>query len=119
MNAAAYRKTRQGEWAVMAPAADLREGEIIAVTKKDGTVKHETIARVGASFAVDGTQMAYGHIAARHAARPASRSASSHGATCDNCDRAGARYPRTDSSGLAGIVCSSCNREASYALSFA
>lgn len=40
------------------------------------------------------------------------------GGRCDNCDNGGARYPRRDSSGIPGMVCTSCNRDADYELSF-
>jgi hypothetical protein len=71
---ATYRKTSKGEWVVMAPASTLRPGQTITVTKKNGTSKVETIAKVGKPFAVGGTQMAYGYLTAREtSARPASR----------------------------------------------
>jgi hypothetical protein len=38
---------------------------------------------------------------------------------CDECDRRGATHHRTDSSGIGGIVCDSCNREPRHCLSFA
>jgi hypothetical protein len=71
---ATYRRTKSGEWVVMAPASTLRSGQTITVTKKDGSTKVETIAKVGKSFAASGTQMAYGYLTAREtSARPTSR----------------------------------------------
>jgi hypothetical protein len=38
---------------------------------------------------------------------------------CDECDRPGARHHRTDSSGIAGVVCNTCSALPSAELSFA
>lgn len=78
---ATYRKTRNDEWVVMAPAADLQAGRKITVTKKDGTRKDEKIAKVGKTFEIDGVDMAYGYIASEMPATPA-RFCDSH---CDEC----------------------------------
>lgn len=43
----------------------------------------------------------------------------SGGRECDNCGRGGAHHHRTDSSGIAGVVCDSCNRDDWFMLSFA
>ena len=57
-----YRKTKKGEWVVFGPAAAVRVGEV-AVAKRDGTIKKETIARVSKPFLVDGKAYVYGTIA--------------------------------------------------------
>jgi len=57
-----YRRTRDGEWAVFGPAALLHEG-IVAVTRKDGSVRTENIGRLSAPFNANGTQYCYGYIA--------------------------------------------------------
>ncbi|MEN3308957.1 MAG: hypothetical protein V7603_5159 [Micromonosporaceae bacterium] len=44
---------------------------------------------------------------------------STSGRTCANCERAGARHERSDSSGIPGWVCDGCNRDEDYQLSFA
>lgn len=71
---ATYRKTRTGEWVVMAPAAMLHPGTTIAVRKRDGSIKQEHIWRVGRPFAADGQQMAYGYLAATTGQRTTRRS---------------------------------------------
>lgn len=63
--AATYRKTKQGEWVVFAPAALLQPGGALTVHTKDGKAKLETITRVGREFTVDGVAMAYGYLAPR------------------------------------------------------
>ena len=78
---ATYRKTKNDQWVVMAPVADLQAGRKITVTRKDGTTKDEKIDRVGNTFQIDGVDMAYGYIAADHAPTPA-RFCDSH---CDEC----------------------------------
>jgi len=42
-----------------------------------------------------------------------------NGRACDNCGQSGAQHQRHDSSGISGFVCSRCDREPDYALSFA
>lgn len=73
---ATYRKTKTGEWVVFAPASALKPGTQIAVVKRDGTTKVETIATVGKTFIVEGKEFAYGYLAAKPAkpAKPAGRS---------------------------------------------
>lgn len=56
-----YRKTREGDWAVFGPAAELKAGAV-TVRKKDGTRKTETVERVSKSFDVQGVPHAYGYI---------------------------------------------------------
>ena len=58
-----YRKTREGEWVVMGPVAAVRANGTVLVTRRDGTTKMESIARVGSPFSVNGVSMVYGHIA--------------------------------------------------------
>ncbi len=58
-----YRRTRDGEWAVFGPASLLREG-LVAVSKKDGSVRTENISRLGRIFTVGGAEYRYGYIAA-------------------------------------------------------
>ena len=73
---ATYRKTKNGEWVVYGRAADLttacRNGGQVPVLRRSGDTKHETIARVGRAFTVDGVEMAYGYTgqAARSSSRP-------------------------------------------------
>jgi hypothetical protein len=61
---ASYRKTKTGEWVVVAPARQLKAGATIAVHTKAGAVKIETIVSVGKPFTANGTEMAYGYLAA-------------------------------------------------------
>lgn len=97
-----YRKTRQGEWVVMAPTTDLTAGATITVTKKSGETKTERIARVGRTFTVDGVEMAYGYIAAG-ATRP------SPGRSCESCGSSRGVHPATDMSGVGGYACYRCD----------
>lgn len=71
-----YRKTRDGEWVVMAPrdylasmvatrddiAADEDSLAAVKVVTKAGKEKFEVIRHVGRGFDVDGVEMAYGYI---------------------------------------------------------
>lgn len=44
---ATYTKLNSGEWGVRVPVElGLKEGAVVAITKKDGTVKDEVIAKV-------------------------------------------------------------------------
>jgi hypothetical protein len=58
-----YRKTKQGVWVVCGPVAEVKVGKV-AVTKKDGTTKAETIESIGKPFsAASGEgEMVYGYI---------------------------------------------------------
>jgi len=56
-----YRKTKQGVWVVCGPVAEVRVGKV-AVTKKDGTTKTETIESVGKPFAASSGDLVYGYI---------------------------------------------------------
>jgi len=76
---ATYTKTQKGEWVVLAPAAALKAGATITVTKKDGTTKTETIESVGRAFERNGRQMAYGYPAKTKTTHR------THSAFCDEC----------------------------------
>lgn len=78
---ATYRRTKQGEWVVMAPAATLRAGQAITVTTKAGARKTEIIDHVGRAFAAEGVQMAYGYLAPAAPVR-GSRGPSHRGHAC-------------------------------------
>ena len=41
-----YAKLKSGNWGVRIPNEDAKEGQTVTVTKKDGTTKQETIAKV-------------------------------------------------------------------------
>lgn len=41
-----YAKLKSGEWGVRGPAAELREGYNVTVTKKDGSHKQETVQKI-------------------------------------------------------------------------
>jgi hypothetical protein len=87
---ATYRKTKTGEWVVFAPVAMLVTGCGVYVTKKDGTVKLEMIARVGKSFQVDGVAYAYGYILQTPKAAPSAPKAATTRSNpsryiCDEC----------------------------------
>lgn len=115
-----YRKTRAGAWVAYGPSYAIKAGATVTVAKRDGTTKQETITSVGKTFTADGQSMVYGYLAPATATRPsgtAGNTARSH--TCDECGERSGRIPRRDSSGIAGHVCSRCDRCADYELSFA
>lgn len=107
-----YRKSKSGQWVVFGPASIVRPGEV-GVAKRDGSTKIEHIESVGKTFAVDGVECCYGYVAERvEAAAP-------HSGSCAQCGHGHGTYERRDSSGIAGRVCRTCSRDASYELSFA
>jgi hypothetical protein len=63
-----YRKTRDGEWVVFGPKAEMWDGLYnkpagnVVVTKKDGTKKTESIDHLGKPFQADGVECCYGYI---------------------------------------------------------
>lgn len=88
---ATYRRTKQGEWVVMAPQYQLHAGMTIEVATKDGRTKTERIVRVGKGFLVAGTPMAYGYLAPK-AAAPATAPHRSRRSSCPtggNCSSFG------------------------------
>lgn len=110
-----YRKTKTGVWAVMGPASIVRQGATVTVTKKDGSTKEEHITSTGKPFRVDGREMVYGYTEPRSG----SGSRSGSGEACWECGRPGARIEAADSSGISGVVCSSCARMSPNERSFA
>lgn len=131
-----YRKTRDGEWVAYGPAAMLKPGQQVTVTKRDSSTKQEWIDSVGKPFVVDGVRMAYGYLAdvvdgvliprseSRPAPRPASRRSAGagqgKGGICDECQQ-----PRRglieclDSSGIPGLCCPRCAALPAHLRSFA
>lgn len=102
--AASYRKTRQGEWVVMAPVEAFQPGRLVAVVTKSGETRHEVIARVGRPFSVGGVEMAYGYIDPR--------SAAGHDRTkrsCESCGSTTGVHHATDMSGIGGYACRRCD----------
>jgi len=60
---ASYRKTKQGQWVVMAPVAMIEKCRgAIRVTKRDGSSKIENYGRLGSPFNVNGTKFVYAYI---------------------------------------------------------
>ncbi len=110
-----YRKTKTGHYVVYGPAASIKAGSVVTVTKKNGMTKQEHVESIGKPFTVDGVQMVYGYLTASSPHHPYRTG----GRECDNCGGPGARFHRFDSSGLAGTVCAACNYEDDYNLSFA
>ena len=96
-----YTKLQSGDWGVLCDSRP-NIGDVVTVTKRDGTTKTETIAQVftrGDKFAC--------------------AIQTNLGGPCANCDRyANHRQRRTDSSGLTGDVCDRCARLSRYELSF-
>jgi hypothetical protein len=62
-----YRKTKTGTWVAYGPAADIRPGHEVTISKKDGTTKTELVESVGRSFRVDGREMVYGYLTPKSA----------------------------------------------------
>lgn len=107
-----YRQTRGGQWAVMGPASVVTAGAAVTVTKKSGETKAERIASVGKVFIKDGVSMRYGYP--ERSGGASNRS----GQTCDECYERRGYIPATDMSGIPGLVCGVCIRDAG-SLSFA
>ncbi len=55
-----YRKTKNGRWAVYGPVAEFTQ-PTVTVTKRDGSVKKETVFEFGEPFLVNGEKMIYGY----------------------------------------------------------
>lgn len=82
--APSYRKTKSGEWVVFGPAASVRLGQV-AVSKRDGAAKVETVAKLGKPFRVDGVECVYGYIAPKQASRSGGPVRPSGSYECDEC----------------------------------
>lgn len=140
-----YRKTRQGEWVAYGPAAALRAGATVTVTKRSGETKAERIASVGRPFTAGGIQMAYGYLApaapvtqtreeaealllqmatmdlgevAREGRAAAARLRRA-GHMCEACGERRAAVTATDMSGITGRACRTCAQDEGHGLSFA
>lgn len=107
-NMISYRKAKSGDWVVVGPVSELHVGTV-TVTKRDGATKTETVASLGKPFDVNGVSCCYGYLT----------KSSEHSGPCHNCWHGVGIYPRTDSNGIAGMVCKRCSRDADYELSFA
>lgn len=77
-----YRKTSQGEWVVFGPVADMRLG-LVWVRKRDGSIKDESVERLGRPFDVAGVPHCYGYL--RQRTPDLDR-------VCDDCGRIGHRW---------------------------
>lgn len=111
--AAKFRKTKTGEWVVMAPVSLLHAGGDIVVAKADGTSRQVRIDRVGKAFAADGQQVAYGYIDADvptqgRGTRTAPRQSRP---MCDECGERRAVATARDMSGIVGDVCGRCKAD--------
>lgn len=93
---ATYRRTRQGDWVVLANADILKPGREITVWKKDGTRKTEMIEKVGKTFQIDGVDVAYGYIA-----RGSRTSTKAHSGFCSECGEKATKGTRCWETGLA------------------
>ena len=58
-----YRRTRNNEWVAFGPADQITAGEIVVITRKDGTISRRLVESVGRVFIVDGVEMVYGYLA--------------------------------------------------------
>lgn len=58
-----YRKDKYGDWKLMGPSSVLVPGQVVTVTKADGSTKQETVGTVAGSFTrEDGVVCAYASI---------------------------------------------------------
>lgn len=119
-----YRKTKSGKWAVFGAADAITVGATVTVTLKNGSTKTEEIEEVGHPFDVNGVPHVYGYPKKQDPpqGQPRQRKASqpkASGQVCSECQQRPGRFPRTDSSGIAGVVCTRCNRYGDQELSFA
>lgn len=80
---ATYRKTKTGEWVAYGTTATVHAGPV-QVAKRDGTVKTETVSRLGRPFTVGGEQMVYGYLQAGKSAPVGTRR--DRYAACEDCE---------------------------------
>lgn len=96
-----YKLLSDNSWGVQTdtkPAV----GDVLTVTKKSGEVKRETVTAVWQR----GDKFICGI-------------GKTGGGRCAGCDRYSSKLTnRFDSSGIEGMVCASCDRQADYELSF-
>lgn len=107
-----WTKLRSGAWGIKGAADAITEGATVTVTRKDGTEKAATVAKV---VWTDGQ-------AAIAAVADDAQGAKKNGARKGRCDECG-EFRRLvveayDSSGLAGFVCSTCARMSEFERSF-
>lgn len=57
-----YKKSPTGEWLVQGPAAILRPGATVTVTKADGRTNKELITAIGKTFEIQGVPYVYGYM---------------------------------------------------------
>lgn len=106
---AAYRKTKTGEWVAFGPVSLVKVGPV-AIAKRDGSTKVETVASVGKTFKVDGVACCYGYLGETKAKiTSVTTSPARHSAMCDECGERRAVMAATDLSGIAGRVCRICS----------
>lgn len=119
-----YRRTKSDEWVAYGPAAEVRLG-LIAITRKDGAASYREVVRVGRSFEVQGVLHCYGYLADElprshsHVDAGTLQPQDRESGPCANCGLGRGVVMRRDSSGIGGLVCQRCSRDASYELSFA
>lgn len=119
---ASWRKNREGAWRVFGPAAEVAEGSLVTVKKRDGTSSRVRIGSVSRSFDVDGVPHVYGAPEGGSSSTSRSAGASSRLAAgpCAECGSPrGPFTPCTDSSGISGYCCPRCARMSRYERSFA
>lgn len=96
--------------------AEIREAAKKLGARFDGTRKEWALPT--AETAAEVTALVAAHTAAKPARKaPAAPRPRRH--VCDECGKKAGKHERYDSSGIAGLVCDSCDREPDYALSFA
>lgn len=105
---AAYRKTKAGQWVAFGPVSLVKVGPV-AIAKRDGSTKVETVTSVGKTFTVDGVACCYGYLGETKAKQAPAHSVR-HSAMCDECGEHRAVVDATDLSGIVGRVCRVCAR---------
>jgi hypothetical protein len=57
-----FKKSLTGKWAIFGPATEMRVGDVVEVSKSDGTTTLKKIRSTSEKFDVDGVPHAYGFV---------------------------------------------------------
>lgn len=116
-----FHKTKNQEWVVSGPAAEVKLG-VNVVQKKDETTEDVEVMRLGTPFLKDGVQWVYGYIYQKAASQHRSPTANAYFAQlkkdelarkggvvryCDLCGEEADRIGR-DGNGKLGDLCEGC-----------
>lgn len=110
---ATFTKLRNGDWGLK--GSDLVAGATISVAKKDGSIKTIRVGKILWTDKATGVSIA---TIDQFTSNGNSNGNSNGDDVCAECGKHGARYERSDSSGLVGMCCKFCARLSRYERSF-